>query len=577
MTYARYAAELQYRVHREQVQLDYLRRATEHRTKEALAGRRTKRTHLPTQLEREQLPVHSKPVRPCDLDAILQLAVGTPYETRFRELLRVLHDGNFYGEVAVVEGPDLFADKRSGLPRAIDALLQHQIIRRLRPGEKLVRTGKLFEVVEEKATGERRLRIIFWPMQLNDEFWARFEKDMHLSDVFDRCAEVHAGDAAACFDLTCSFFQFALAEEVQLYYGFVAPDGTEYAFTRMVMGGVPSAEVCDVALKILAYTQRDVVTTTHIDNVRFVGTKEEVAAAAKEFRRRCDQCRVTLNDEPENEVHSAGKFLGIHFDYSAKTVALSPKTRHKLQQWMLELDRLTLGDIASLFGQLMWASSVTGFNIADVYHSVKFFRRRLSLLHRNPDAENMPTTVWPCIRSQLEQWLLALAVSPPRTPNTYCEVPQVTLFTDASLTGWGGVLFDHHTGEWREVGGKWKYDGRHINQLEMEAVRQVVEAFLPRLVGRHVHLLVDNTSVQSVIVHGRSQSFWLNERFRAVADLTQHFASLRVDYVPSKANLADALSRGERLVFPPQQLASPSGSGAFRQRDARLAGSTVPG
>ncbi|KAJ8002218.1 hypothetical protein DPEC_G00177610 [Dallia pectoralis] len=54
------------------------------------------------------------------------------------------------------------------------------------------------------------------------------------------------------------------------------------------------------------------------------------------------------------------------------------------------------------------------------------------------------------------------------------------VFTDASLTGWGGVC------QGQAVGGVWPRSQRHINLLELETVQLVLTHFAPRLRGRDV-------------------------------------------------------------------------------------------
>ena len=65
------------------------------------------------------------------------------------------------------------------------------------------------------------------------------------------------------------------------------------------------------------------------------------------------------------------------------------------------------------------------------------------------------------------------------------------LFTDASHQGWGG-----HLGSLM-ASGSWSPEWwiKHINLLELQAVRLCLESFLPSLVGRTVKLATDNSTV----------------------------------------------------------------------------------
>ena len=66
---------------------------------------------------------------------------------------------------------------------------------------------------------------------------------------------------------------------------------------------------------------------------------------------------------------------------------------------------------------------------------------------------------------------------------------EVTLFTDASSSGWGAQLGSRSTqGQWSASQRSW-----HINVLEMQAVINAVGDFLPHLRSRVVRLMCDNT------------------------------------------------------------------------------------
>ena len=97
-------------------------------------------------------------------------------------------------------------------------------------------------------------------------------------------------------------------------------------------------------------------------------------------------------------------------------------------------------------------------------------------------------------RIQVPQWVLS-EVAWWSSPAVLQGLPlaaretEVTLFTDASSSGWGAQLGSHSTQ------GQWSASQRlcHINVLEMQAVIYVVRDFLPLLRYRVVRLMCDNT------------------------------------------------------------------------------------
>ena len=75
----------------------------------------------------------------------------------------------------------------------------------------------------------------------------------------------------------------------------------------------------------------------------------------------------------------------------------------------------------------------------------------------------------------------------------------VTLYSDASLEGWGAVMNDISTGG--GGGGGWSVTEAHshINCPELLAVLFALKCFYTLLSGKHVKLMIDNTTAVAVI------------------------------------------------------------------------------
>ena len=73
----------------------------------------------------------------------------------------------------------------------------------------------------------------------------------------------------------------------------------------------------------------------------------------------------------------------------------------------------------------------------------------------------------------------------------------ITLTTDASLTGWGCAL------ENIKAGGQWlPCEAQfHINYLELKAVYFALQAFEQHLRGKHVRVMIDNTTAVACVSH----------------------------------------------------------------------------
>ena len=72
---------------------------------------------------------------------------------------------------------------------------------------------------------------------------------------------------------------------------------------------------------------------------------------------------------------------------------------------------------------------------------------------------------------------------------------ELTLFSDASLEGWGGTDGTSH------VGGRWTDDEYyvHINVLELNAAKLTLLALAPNVSHSHIYLMLDNTTAAAYI------------------------------------------------------------------------------
>ena len=125
--------------------------------------------------------------------------------------------------------------------------------------------------------------------------------------------------------------------------------------------------------------------------------------------------------------------------------------------------------------------------------------------------------------------------------------PEMLLFSDASLEGWGAHLQE------LVASGVWSDDDRnlHINLLEMRAVQLALQAFQDRLMGHRVALMSDNTTVVAYInKQGGTVSSSLYLLVRQVLTWAEfNSVSLVGRFVPGRRNvLADQLSRQDQVI-----------------------------
>ena len=283
--------------------------------------------------------------------------------------------------------------------------------------------------------------------------------------------------------------------------------------------------------------------TTFIDNVRFGGREEgPVARSAARFKEIVASCGGQVNDEPGNHVHTQGVFLGVIYDYQKKTTRLTEEKVQKLKEAKRKMERdPTMGDVFSAFGLLFFASQVLRYGMDTEYHTFKFYRRRAAEHAQGTGyALHEQANIWECIKPRLKKWFATLIRNEPADRTIRRE--EVTLFTDASLTGAGAMLFTED-GLVFTFAAKWTNleKSRRIEELEARAITLAVRYFEDHLRGKHIDLRVDNTSVIGALNKGYSKSYNLNKHVsEALGAIGRHFT---VQYVRSAQNLADGLSR----------------------------------
>ncbi len=120
--------------------------------------------------------------------------------------------------------------------------------------------------------------------------------------------------------------------------------------------------------------------------------------------------------------------------------------------------------------------------------------------------------------------------------------PELVLFTDASLEGYGAHLGDQQlTGIWEDT-----FLNLHINLLELEAVRRACIQFRSQIRQRRILLRTDNTTVVAYINKwGGTKSEALGRNALQILELVDSWgAVLTAKHIPGSLNvLADSLSR----------------------------------
>ncbi len=143
-------------------------------------------------------------------------------------------------------------------------------------------------------------------------------------------------------------------------------------------------------------------------------------------------------------------------------------------------------------------------------------------------------------REDLDWWIRQL--NPSMGKSFLTSDPDLVLFSDASMTGWGATNSNCSTG------GKWsRYDvGRHINELELLAAFSALQYFANSSGNCSIRLNIDNTTaVAHINKSGGTRSPQLLEIALKIAKWSERRnIMLDAKYLPGALNIvADMESR----------------------------------
>ena len=205
-------------------------------------------------------------------------------------------------------------------------------------------------------------------------------------------------------------------------------------------------------------------------------------------------------------------YLGFILDSREMKIYLTPEKTNRLIKHCVDIlkkPKSTVQEIASLVG-MMTASFPAVMYGPLHYRSIDMDKNEA--IKKSKGNVNSSMTLSSSSIEDLHWW----AVSLPSAFNVVQHSEyEIVIHTDASTTGWGGVLGDLSTGgQWTPAESLY-----HINYLEIVAVLMTPKAFHNYVKDKHVCVFIDNTTAVATINHmGTSHSKACNSAGRLVWD-----------------------------------------------------------
>jgi hypothetical protein len=273
------------------------------------------------------------------------------------------------------------------------------------------------------------------------------------------------------------------------------------------------------------------------------GPKDKVEAYFRAFDADCITAHCTLN-EKDSTIGTKYKFLGVIFDHTTHQVCCGPKLVDKVRLALQSLKSSSIGDLERLVGRLLHAAAILQVPLHQFWWLLKSVRRRLSLINSGKRTRADSADLTGVALEQLTDFCHVVVANVPTSVIRHKGSKSLTLFTDATLDGWGAVLIDNSTQRVRVTGGAWHERAHNIGAAETRAVTMALDAFRLHLEHASVDVRIDNTSAMQAVRKQHARSFAINAELEAYVSTFRGLKSaLSFGYIASSDNPADAPSR----------------------------------
>ena len=350
-------------------------------------------------------------------------------------------------------------------------------------------------------------------------------------------------------DLKDAYYSIPIAEEHQKYLKFIWRDQL-YAFTSLPMGLTSSPRIFTKVLKpVFSYLRSQFGHTClgYIDDSFYL---EDSYTECEEATLRAIQLFVSLGFKihPEKSViipTQILEFLGFILNSILMSVTLTNKKAVKIlqlcQKFSLPNKRFTIREVASFLGTLV--SSFPGVEFGPLHYRHIEVDKEANLKLNQGNFDSFMTLSHDSLE-EIHWWSANILTASRRI---FHNSPDVVVYTDASQMGWGAQIEhgNNTSGIWSK-----SESSRHINYLELLAVKLALSSLLDARNNIHVRVMSDNnTAVSYINSMGGCRSLECNSIAKDIWDWAiDKDIWLSAAHIPGSSNIdADQLSRNLNL------------------------------
>ena len=389
----------------------------------------------------EDWPIHAKDVSTLSLDAMDSIVKSRDKSLRERweEAKRWLNDPKMYENTRAL--------KEDRLKSICGLSEEHR--------EKLIALGhwkdfkghpkgyvRVFLVPEPWKS---RWRVISHTMSVNRD--VDRVPGVSLPSLNDVRSSIFKGPCAACLDMAQCFCQFELGELVRSYFVITTNHGY-FSLGRLAMGQRQSCFIAQTALEILVGESSDRVSKlSYIDNAKLTGDKKNIVKELRSFRDRTIEAGATFtelkDDKPlEQLVSDTVEYLGLRLDHTNKKIQLVDKVIEKLKLSISKVSTWTIRQWSNHVSILLYTYYALRYKLGRFEQILKVWARVQSRAYLDPHIWDTSASSLPSLCDWTSERILN-----PWVDVRVDEKPSFTLITDASSSGWCGILISNTSGE----------------------------------------------------------------------------------------------------------------------------------
>ena len=315
-----------------------------------------------------------------------------------------------------------------------------------------------------------------------------------MDTIRDVLLLVQPNDFFASIDFKDAYYSVPLQRQSRQFFRFLWR-GQTYQFTCMPQGLASAPRIFTKLLKPALAHLRSLGFNIicYIDDcILFSPDKKELQKGVRAALSLFDSLGLTVNlKKSVLEPTTVIEYLGVIINSENMTVSLTDKKKDKIRNIASQLLRtksITIQQLAVFIGNLV-AADVAMKNAPLYYKDLEIARNKALAIHRGN--YQAPLRLNRNLRKLISWWFNNITT---QFRNIVIPDPDLHIFSDASLTGWGGKCDDITTG------GHWDHsENSHINVLELKAALLSLKSLCRNVIDSHIRLHMDNTSAVACI------------------------------------------------------------------------------